>query len=470
MEQSIHKSTNLNKTILILTIPVIIEMLLETMIEYIDVSMIGRLGEGYLSATSISNSLIFTCLVLANAFSLGGTVMVTKFIGADDHMRRNKTIANTIIIGLIFAISFLFIFYFFSDFFLQLMNAKDTKEALVFTYAKEYMSVYVFAIPILMFRQMFVGILRGMGKTKVPMYLSGLSIILNVVLNTVMIYDQITVFGQTIPMLGLSIKGAALATLISRGVSLGILILYYVKIANFNIKRSDFILDREIMKGIFAIGVPTALEMMVFRFGMMYYLSMVTNLGAIASDAHSVANHAESISYTPGNAFNVVVVTLVGQFIGANRMDKALESIKKTDRMAILFMGMCGILFLTVPFLFIRLFTNNQDVLTLAVKVLRIQALAQVFFARYYVYSGVMRTIGKAKQIFFISASSVWIVRILLTYLLLTYTSLGLVGAWIPMCLDYVYRATWITFLTKKNLKSIINEKKPEPVQELLIA
>jgi len=455
MENKIYYTNNLNKTIIVLIIPIIIEMFLETMIGYVDVSMLGKLGKNYLAATELSNSLIFTCLILANAFSLGGTVLVTKYIGSEDNQRRNKTIGQTISIGIIFSILFSTIFYLFSTHFLTLMGAKNSSEGHILTYAQAYMSVATFTIPILMFRQMFVGILRGLGKTKVPMYFSGLNIILNIIFNTLFIYDQVSIFNFNIDTFGLGIKGAAIATLLSRGISLGLLILYYIKVINFKLKLADFIFSKEILFGIFSVGIPTALEMMIFRLGMMYYLSMIVSLGPTAIAAHSVANASESISYTPGNAFNVVIVTLVGQFIGAKKYDLAKECIKKTDRLAIIFMGSMGIFFLLVPFLFVRIFTNDPEVIKLSCKVLRIQAFAQVFFARYYVYSGLMRTIGKSKQIFIVTTSSVWLIRITITYFLLRYTHLGLVGAWIAMCLDFIYRASLLTLLANRNINKL---------------
>jgi len=114
MENKITNTTNLNRTIIILIIPIIIEMFLETMIGYVNVSMLGRLGKSFLAATEISNSLIFTCLVLASAFSLGGTVLVSKLMGANDLINRNKAIGQTISIGIIFSVLFFLIFYFFT--------------------------------------------------------------------------------------------------------------------------------------------------------------------------------------------------------------------------------------------------------------------------------------------------------------------------------------------------------------------
>lgn len=467
MKNKITNTRNLNETIIILIIPVIFEMLLETAIGYVDVSMLGRFNTSYLPATAISNSLIFTCLVLANAFSLGGTVLVSKYIGGQNELKRNQVIGQTISLGIIFSIIFCFIFYYFSDNFLKLMGARDTSEAAIFTLAKEYMSVMTFTIPVLMFRQMFVGILRGMGKTKVPMFLSGMNIILNLIFNTIFIFENISIFNITVHTFGLGIKGAAIATLLSRGIALIILIIYFIKIAKFNIKIKDFIFNKEITSGIFSVGVPTAIEMMIFRLGMMYYLSMVNSLGKVSVAAHVVANECESISYMPGSAFNVVIVTLVGQFIGAKKYDLAKECIKKTDKMAILFMGTMGLLFLVVPFLFVRIFTSDPEVINLACKVLRIQALSQVFYARFNVYSGLMRTIGKSTQIFCVTTSSVWCVRILVTYILINFTTFGLIGAWIAMFLDYVYRAVFLTILGKINTRKVFNENKNKQILQL---
>ncbi len=460
MEDKIYLTKNLNKTIFVLIIPVIIELLLETMIGYVNVSMLGRHGKNYLAAAEIANNLINTCLILANAFSLGGTVIITKYIGAEKSDKRNQAIAQTISIGLIFSLLFTLIYYLFSTNFLILMGAKDTSEATILSYSKVYISVMTFSIPVLMFRQMFVGILRGMGKTKVPMYLSALNIVLNIIFNFVLIYDKVSIFHIDINTLGLMIKGAALATFFSRSICLGLLILYFIKVSKFNIKLADFVFKKDIILGIFSVGIPTALEMMIFRGGMLYYLSMVTSLGPTETAAHSVANAAESISYTPGSAFNVVIVTLVGQFLGAKNYEMAKFCIKKIDRFAMIFMGSMGLCFFVFPQLFVGIFTDEPEVIELSSKVLRIEALAQISFARYNVYSGLMRTIGKSKHIFIVTTSGVWLIRIVTTFVLIKYTSLGLIGAWIAMCVDIIYRSLLITLLANIFTKKIFQLSK----------
>lgn len=147
----------------------------------------------------------------------------------------------------------------------------------------------------------------------------------------------------------------------------------------------------------------------------------------------------------------IAAITLTGQFLGAGMPEMAEMSVNKTDRMARLFMGGAGLLFIIVPQLFINLFTTDNEVIKRASAVLRIEGFSQVFLARFYVYSGVLRGTGRTRDVLATSLIGVWCVRLVVYAIAMFILDAGLVGAWIAMFLDLFIRAIIITAKTKKN-------------------
>jgi len=248
----------------------------------------------------------------------------------------------------------------------------------------------------------------------------------------------------------MGIKGAAIATLISRiWCVIGILI-YYGIINKTTIQKKYLRPDKSMLKSIMRIGLPASFEQMIFRGGMLVFTRIVVTLGSVSLASHAVAETAEMISYLPGTAFQIAVITLVGQFLGAKKPDTAELCIKKIDMMARGFMGCLGLLFIAVPQMFVQLFTTDMEVIMLASTVLRIEGFSQVFLARFYVYAGVLRGAGKTKDVMEISIIGVWCIRIVICAIAVFILDRGLVGAWIAMFLDLFTRALIITVKKKK--------------------
>ncbi len=447
----IVKTRNLNRTVMILVFPIFLELLLQTVVGYVDVIMIGRFGTKELATIQICNSPVNTVIGIFIAFSIGCTALITRYTGAEDKENVNRCIGQTILISFTISVIVFIVFFFFRRNILILMGAAEE----VMDYAETYIRIISYSIPSLVFSTLMYGIIRGMGNTKIPMYINIVQNIINVILNFYFIYEARSVtisnnWAINLPGLNMGIKGAAIATLISRiWCVIGILI-YYGIINKTTIQKKYLRPDKSMLKSIMRIGLPASFEQMIFRGGMLVFTRIVVTLGSVSLASHAVAETAEMISYLPGTAFQIAVITLVGQFLGAKKPDTAELCIKKIDMMARGFMGCLGLLFIAVPQMFVQLFTTDMEVIMLASTVLRIEGFSQVFLARFYVYAGVLRGAGKTKDVMEISIIGVWCIRIVICAIAVFILDRGLVGAWIAMFLDLFTRALIITVKKKK--------------------
>lgn len=450
MEQ-IVKTKNLDRTIMFLVFPVFLELLLQTVVGYIDVIMIGRLGTNELASIQICNSPVNTIIAIFTAFSIGCTALITRYTGTGDKRNTDRCIGQTILISLVISAVLFIVFFYFRFGVLRLMGStEDTIEN-----AEIYLKTISYSIPCLVFSTLMYGLIRGMGNTKVPMYINIIQNIIHLILNVYLIYDDrsITLLNKwviDIPGLNMGVEGAAISTLISRIWCVAGILGYYSLIERIKLPWKYLKPDRGMLRSIMKIGLPASGEQMIFKGGMLLFTRIVVSLGSVSLASHAVAETAEMISFMPGTAFQIAAITLVGQFLGAGKPETAELCVKKVDRMARVFMGGVGLLFILAPQMFVGLFTTDREVILLASTVLRIEGFSQIFLARFFVYAGVLRGAGNTKDVLATSLIGVWCVRIVVCSIAVFILDAGLVGAWIAMFLDLFVRAIIITLKTKK--------------------
>jgi len=210
MEQ-IVKSKNLNKTIVFLLYPIFLELFLQTIVGYIDIIMIGRLGTKELAAIQISNSPIDTIITIFTAFGIGCTALLTKYAGAEDKENINRCIGQTILISFIVSAITFILFNLFRHQILVLMGATGD----IIHDANTYIKFISYSIPCLIFSTLVYGLIRGMGNTKIPMYINTIQNIIHLILNFILIYDTriMYIFNKweiKLPGLNMGIKGVCI--------------------------------------------------------------------------------------------------------------------------------------------------------------------------------------------------------------------------------------------------------------------
>jgi MATE family multidrug resistance protein len=444
----INKDYLIRKKLLKLCIPIFLENIFQLLFGFVDMFFVGFLGSVALSAVGISNQIINIFIAILASLTTGTLVTVAHSIGGKKYKDAQSYLANSLTLGLFISL-FLTIFgLFFVDPLLKIIGTKGN-----LTYSS---SIYLKFILIPSFLLVFIPIissaLRGAGDTKTPLYVTMVANILNI------FGDYILVFGKFgFPTMGVS--GAALATSLSRFCALIYLILILYKrnlIFKFNFKKV-FDFQREKVIQILKIGIPTSLEQLLFSIGALIYASLVLKLGVDAYAAHRVALNIESLSFQPGFAFSVSATTLVGQYRGAGEDKKAFIASLEAWRMAIIFMGVMGIILFLLPSYFVKIFTREGIVIEMAVSALRVIALVQPLLATNQVMAGSLRGSGLTELPMISNGLGMWFIRIPITYFLINILNIGFIGAWIAMALDITFKAlfNFYFFVIKKSWQNI---------------
>ena len=448
---------NMNKVTIKLALPSIMEMFLHTLLGIADTAMVGVLGGYAIAAISITDNPLMLIIAVFGALSVGTTALVARFIGAKNYTNAENTILQSLFLSGIMAFVFTGLGLLLSNTIVKLMGAEPE----VFPYAVKYMRIVLLGLPGLIITFIMSGALRGSGDTRTPMVVNGISNILNIIGNFLLIFESRTV-SLSLPFLenniklfmpgaGFGVTGAAIATTTGRYIATFLILrILFSSKGKYNLDFRDFKIDKDIIRRIFKIGLPAAGEQLLFRSAQLAFFRIVASLGTVMIAAHKITITAESLSFMPGWGFALAATTLVGQYLGANDKDNAKVGGYTAGYMSVTIMSVLGILFFFFPEFFIRIFTDDPEISYYAVICLRIVAVAQPFLAVAMVFAGALRGAGDTKTVLIATGLTSWVIRVGLGYFLAITLGYGLVGAWIAMVLDFAIRGITFLLLFKK--------------------
>lgn len=426
---------NLRRTVLSLSWPAVARMSLNMLVQVVDLIMVGRLGAVAIAAVGVSNQIFFLTIAVVSAFGIGATALIAQAVGAGD-ISRGKEVARQALIFTGIATSILtLIGYFGAD---KLINAalvlNDNPDPRILHLATTYLRIVSTSAFLRFYMMVVSNILQGTGDMKTPLFIVILANVFNAVGNYFLIFGI-----GPFPRLG--VAGAAIATALAGllGGLLGIASLFHPRCLIQLSLRDDFGIRLPVIKDILRLGVPAALEQTIVQGSQMLYTILAAGLGDIAIAANQIMLTAQMITNHPCIGFSAVSTTLVGQNLGAGKIDRARASGYETQRWAVLFTTLVGILFITVPELVIRAFTSDQQVIPLAGKTLRLLGLAQPALATALILAGGPRGAGDTRYVMYVTALGMLGFRLTFTLLFLS-LGWGLPGLWAAAALEAYLR------------------------------
>lgn len=440
--------------IITLALPAVIEQVMITMVQYIDTAMVGSLGSTATAAVGLTASSTWLLNGLLSAAAIGFSVQVAQYVGAREIKSARNVIGQAVSFTALFGVLMAAIAFAVSFPLPRWLGADDAVSPL----ASDYFRIYSLAAPFNMCALMLGGVIRCAGDTKTPMLLNIFINVLNIILNFLLIYParQISLLGAQIHVwgAGMGVKGAALGSLISLMIvsALYFLVLYR-KPSQIRPQAGDgYRFTKPVLASAWRLGLPVALERTTICLAQIVLTAIVSGIGTVAIAAHHLADTAEALSYMPAYGVATAATTMVGQAIGAGRKDlaKSFGHIVTYIGIGIMTVGGAVLYFFSTNL--IMIFSNEESVITLGARVLRIMALAEPCFAMSIVVTGVLRGAGDTKAPFLIGLFSMWGVRIVMA--LLVAKTMGLVGVWIAMAIDLcvrgilfmvrMYRGKWL--------------------------
>lgn len=430
MKEKVKGTMFSNKMLVKMIVPLVLEQLLGIFVGMADTIMVSSVGEEAVSAVSLVDMLNVLFFTVFSALATGGSVVVAHYIGKKDNEDAshagNQLFRSTLLVGVIVMVICLV-----GNRFLLRLIFNDI-EADVMDGAVTYFTIIAFSLPFMACYNACVSLFRVMGNSKVSLYCSFAMNICNIIGNAILLYG-----------FHMGVAGVAIASTVSRIGSMIILVRLLrkpknpVQLSGFSLK-----LDFSMVKRILNIGIPNGLENGIFQIGKLLVTSLVSGFGTASIAANAVGGTVASFQNIGGSAIGVVMITVVGQCIGAGEYEQTKYYVNKL--MKISYIGIIGSNILTmlcvVPFVD-NLFHLSPGTTGLAQTVLIITAIgSSLVWPISFTLPNALRAAGDVKSTMVISILSMWIWRVLLSYILGKYLGFGLPGVWFAMVVDWACR------------------------------
>lgn len=425
-----------------LSIPAIMAQVTSILMQYIDTSMVGRLGADDSASIGLVSTTTWLFGSLCFAATVGYTVQVAQYIGARKNEKAKEVLRQSFTSVLLFSLLLMVVGLLISGFLPGWLGGLEQ----IYGNATRYFMIYICFLPAIGLNGLAGGMLQCSGNMKIPSILNALMCGMDVVFNALLIYPQhemhLLDFKIVIPGADLGVTGAALGTAFAELIT-ACLMLYFLcfRTPALRLKKGEsYKSTLECLMRAVRIALPIGFEQFIICGAMIVTTRIVAPLGIIAIAANSFAITAESLCYMPGYGIANAATTLVGQSVGAGRK----ELTRHLGRIAVL-LGMVvmtctgAVMFFAAPMM-ISLLSPNLEVQELGTQILRIEAFAEPLYAASIVVSGVLRGTGDTLIPSMMNFFSMWVVRLPLSWLLAK--TLGLKGVWIAMCIELCFRGT----------------------------
>ncbi len=430
-----------------LSIPAILAEISSIVMQYIDAAMVGSLGKNATASIGLMSSTTWLVGGFCISVAMGFSVQTAQYIGAKDEKSAGSVLRQSLSVSLVSALLVTMICIMISGKLPYWLGGAQE----VCPDASRYFFIYSCAIPAVQFRQLGGNMLQCSGDMKTPSMLNALMCVFDVIFNYFLIFPErnmeIWKWEISIPGAGMGVAGAALGTALSEAVTAAFM-LYMLCFRSEVLrvtKKGSWALDKNCLKKAVRISLPMAFEHGVVSGAQIVSTKIVAPLGTVAVAANSLAVTAESLCYMPGYGVAAAATTLVGQSIGAKKKDQARCFARLSVMLGTLMMSAAAFLmYLGAPQMF-GMLTPDPAVRELGVKVLRIEAFAEPFFACSIVAAGALRGAGDTLVPSIMNLLSMWGIRITMAAYLAP--RIGLTGVWTAMCVELIIRG--ILFLVR---------------------
>lgn len=425
-----------NKELAALIIPLIIEQLLAVLVGMADSIMVASVGEAAVSGVSLVDNIMVLLINIFAALATGGAVVAGQYLGQKREDNACKAANQLIWFILICSVIITAIVYSGSSFILHGVFGKI--DADVMKSAKVYLLIVAASIPFIALYNGGAAVFRAMGNSKISMQVSIIMNIINVSGNAILIYG-----------FHCGTEGVAIPTLVSRVVAAVLIllllcnqnrILYLEKTLRY---RPDFSMVTKILH----IGVPNGLENSMFQLGKILVLSLVSTFGTFAIAANAVSNAVALFQILPGLAISLAVTTVISQCVGAGDYEQARYYTRKLMLITYISMALTvAIIYVALPWI-VRAYNLSSVTAAETEKILTFHGWAAILiWPASFTLPGVFRAAGDVRYSMTVSILSMWIFRIVFSYILGQHFGMGVFGIWVAMVIDWIFRAVMFIY------------------------
>ena len=413
---------SLTKSIFVLSLPAIVEMALNTLLGVADTIMVSRLiNPSAVAASGYSNQIMYMLIFVFASFNTGAIAMISRAFGEKNFERVNRVANQNLLLNLLLG---LFITAVSLIFYRQIFQIYDIASN-VRQYAYDYFTIIAWGMPFMFISFSISASMRGVGDTKTPMIVVGISNFINVIFN----YLLITGYGF-FPEMG--IKGAALATSLSRLLA-AVAYVYLMLYKREHLKLSARLLrfKKDIFKTLWNLSLPGAMEQFFMQGAFLVAGIIISQLPTLEEASFRILISIESLSFMPAVGISIATATLVGKALGEKDIEKSLQTGYIAGGMSIIWGILMGAVFIFFPKTLLSAYTNDLSLINISISTIIIAGINQPLLNPMIVLTGALRGAGDTKTVMKIVLMRLWTVFIPLSYVFILTLSQGVKGLWL---------------------------------------
>jgi putative MATE family efflux protein len=361
---------NLNRAVLLLSIPMVLEMAGESLFAIVDAFFVARLGASALAAVGLTESVLQIIYAIAVGLSMSTTAMVARRIGEKNEEGAARAAVQAIIVGIVISIVFGVAGVIWAPDLLRLMGGDEQVVAVGTTYTR----IMYGGMVVIMLLFLNNAIYRGAGDAAMAMRSVWLANAINIVLDPLLI----TGVGP-FPELGLT--GAAVATTIGRGIGVTYQLRSLSRGPRIRVRRSHIRLDVDVIRSLIRISVGGVGQMLVGTASYVGLIRILATFGSVVLAGYVIAIRLVIFIVLPAWGVANAAATLVGQNLGAGRPDRAERAVWVTGKWNMAFMAFVTVIFVAFAGAIVAPFSSDPETAAVATRALRIISYGYVFYA-----------------------------------------------------------------------------------------
>ena len=438
---------SIRRAIVLLAIPMILELSLESVFAVVDMFFVGKLGENAIATVGLTESVIALVYAVAVGLSTAATAVIARRMGEKDPDRASEAALQAIFVSMATTLLISLAGCIWAPDMLRLMGASPEVVEEGTPFARIMLGGGVVIILIFLIN----GIFRGAGQAAIAMRSLWLASLTNIVLCPLLIYG----LG---PWAGWGLAGAAIATTVGRGVGVAYQCYFLItRSHSIQLKSKHFRLDFPVIKNLLHIAWPATFQFLIASGSWVFIAWLVSTTGGTSASAgYQVAIRNIVFFILPAWGLSNAAATLVGQNLGASQPERAEKSVLLTARYNAVFMGVVTLIFLLFASPIIGIFTQDADVHRIGTLALRIISTGYVFYGIGMVMMQALNGAGDTRTPTLINFFGFWLFQIPLALLLAKGFDMGTPGPFIAIPVsETLISIAGIVFFMKGKWKNV---------------
>ncbi len=431
---------HIGKAIILLSVPMVLEMIMESIFVLVDIWYVSKLGIDAVTAVGITESVMSFVYAVAVGLGVATTAIIARRIGEQKKEKASEAAFQAILTGIFASALIAVIGLFFADDLLRLMGADDN----VVRIGKSYTSIMFSGNIVIMLLFIINAIFRSSGDAAVSMRVLWVANILNIIL------DPIFIFGWG-PIPALGVKGAAIATNIGRGVAViyQLYILFYGT-KRIKLSRKHLKFDFPVIKSLLNLSKGSIFQNIIGTSSWIGLVRIISEFGSAAVAGYTIAIRIILFVLLPAWGLSNAAGTLVGQNLGASQPKRAERSAWITAYSNLAFMFVVNLILILFPEPLIRLFINDANAVAVGVSSLEYMCFGFIAYAFGMVMVQSINGAGDTMTPLVINIISFWIIELPIAYFLSFHTNLNEKGVFVAIIFSTVTLTIISTYVFKR--------------------